>query len=356
MELEDSIVGHDEPILVTGATGFIGLSVVQSLLDHGHCNVRAFARPSGKVAKLEAVAGNCPHGARVEVIRGNLLSPEDCLKATRDVAVIIHLAAGSGQKSFPDAFLNSVVTTRNLLEASLQHACLRRFVNIGSFAAYSNTRKRRWRLLDESCPVEEHPNRRGDAYAFAKVKQDEIVIEYGQKFRIPFVIVRPGSVFGPGKESITGRVGIDTFGMFLHMGGSNPIPFTYVANCADAITLAAIRQGVDGEVFNVVDDDPPTSRRFLRLYKRNVKSFRSIYVPHAVSYILCWLWEKYAQWSEGQLPPAFNRSRWHAEWKKTRYTNEKLKKRLGWRPKVPMAEALHLYFEACRKKHRGQHA
>ena len=48
-----------------------------------------------------------------------------------------------------------------------------------------------------------------------------------------------------------------------------------------------------------------------------------------MSYVLCWLWEKYSHWSEGQLPPAFNRGGWHAYWKKTRYSNEKLKSAVG---------------------------
>ena len=74
-----------------------------------------------------------------------------------------------------------------------------------------------------------------------------------------------------------------------------------------------------------MDDDLPSSRQFLRLYKKNVRRFKSVYVPHMLSYGFCYLWEKYSQRSEGQLPPAFNRGRWYAEWRKTRYSNEKLK-------------------------------
>ena len=277
------------------------------------------------------------------------MSRDDSLAATAGVAVIFHLAT-SGDKSFPNAFMNSVVTTRNLLEASLQSTHLRRFVNVSSFAVYANTRNPRWKLLDESSPIETQAARRGDAYCFAKIKQDEIVAEYGKGFGIPYVIVRPGSVYGPGKESITGRVGIDSFGLFLHLGGSNPIPFTYIDNCADAIVLAGATPGIEGEVFNVVDDNLPSSRKFLRSYKRNVRSFRSLYIPHCVSYALCWLWEKYSHWSHGQLPPAFNRGRWHAEWKKTRYSNQKLKARLGWTPSVSMNEGLTRYFQDCRER------
>jgi nucleoside-diphosphate-sugar epimerase len=304
------------------------------------------------VSRLEAIAAHSGEVARIEVVNGNLLSREDCAAATKDVAVIFHLAAGGSEKSFPDVFMNSVVTTRNLLEASLPHTRLRRFVNISSFTVYTNTQKPRWRLLDESCPVEKRPELRGDPYCYAKVKQDEIVTEYGKRYGIPYVIVRPGSVYGPGKEQITGRVGTGAFGVFLHLGGSNTIPLTYVDNCVDAIVLAGLKRGVEGEVFNVVDDELPSSRKFLRLYKRHVRRFTSIYVPHVVSYALCVLWEKYSNWSEGQLPPVFNRKRWHVELKKTHYNNDKVKARLGWTPKVPTAEGLSRYFQSCRERGR----
>jgi len=167
---------------------------------------------------------------------------------------------------------------------------------------------------------------------------------------IPYVTVRPGYVYGPGKEILTGRVGIGAFGIFLHLGGSNTIPFTYVDNCAEAIALTGLKEGIDGDAFNIVDDDLPSSRQFLRQYKKNVRPFTSVYVPHILSYALCYLWERYSDWSEEQLPPAFNRRRWHAYWKKTRYSNEKLKSRVGWTPKVSMAEGFRRYFESCRER------
>jgi nucleoside-diphosphate-sugar epimerase len=353
MKGDTFLISLTDPILVTGATGFIGVRLVESLLSLGFSNVRCFVRPSSPLHKLQAAKDHC-NGARLEVVSGNLLSREDCLAVTKDVTVIFHLAAGVGEKSFPDAFMNSVVTTRNLLDASFVYKCLRRFVNISSFAVYSNTMKPRWQLLDESCPVEQHPALRGDAYIFAKVKQDELVTEYGQKYGVPYVIMRPGSVYGPGKHQITGRVGLDTFGTFLHLGGPNRIPLTYIDNCVDAIVMAGLKRGIDGEVFNIVDDDLPSSRQFLRLYKRNVRRFTSIYIPHALSYMLCALWEAYAHWSEGQLPPVFNRKRWHVEWKKTQYSNTRAKTRLGWAPKISTAEGLRHYFQSCRES--GRHA
>jgi nucleoside-diphosphate-sugar epimerase len=345
--IDTPVAGRDDVVLVTGANGFIGTRLVENLLARGYRRVRCFVRPTSRRTALEQVCSRL-HNGQVEIMQGNLLNVEDCRAASRDAAVVLHLAAGRGEKSVPDAFLNSVVTTRNLLEALRHSQTLRRFVNVSSFAVYANTRKSSWRTLDESCPVESHPESSGDAYCFAKVKQDQIVAAYGQDFGVPYIMVRPGYVFGPGKAAISGRVGIGTFGIFLHLGGSNRIPFTYVDNCADAIVVAGLSEGINGQIFNIVDDNLPSSRQFLRAYKRRVRRFSTIYVPHVVSYALCWLWESYSRWSHEQLPPTFNRKKWHTYWKKTDYTNTKLKA-LGWTPIVSMAEGLGRYFDSCRE-------
>lgn len=349
----DTIVNAQAPILVTGAAGFIGTSVVKTLLERGFQDIRCLVRPSRNPSGLMALAARNGYGERVRLVRGNLLSREDCLNAAKDAAMVYHLAAGTGEKSFPDVFMNTVVTTRNLLDACIERACLRRFVSVSSFAVYSNRNKPHGRILDESAPVEEHPGLRGEAYCYAKLRQDQMVQEYGKRRGIPYVLVRPGAVYGPGKTGITGRVGIGTFGIFLHLGGGNKIPFTYVDNCAEAIVLAGLVNGVNGEIFNVVDDDLPSSRQFLRRYKRGVKSFRSLPVPRPFSYLLCCAWEKYSLWSEGQLPPVFNRLAWHSYWKGNVPVNHKLKTRLGWSPKVSTSDGLNLWFESqrCEESH-----
>ena len=343
---QENIIGPDDRILVTGAAGFIGARVVECLLDRGFRNIACLSRPSSDLARIEAAIER-RQGARIDILRGNLLSREDCDAACQGATLILHLAAGTGEKSFPDAYMNSVVATRNLLEAGRRYANLRRFVLVSSFTVYTNRQKSR--RLDEDCPVEEHPERQGDAYCFAKVKQEQIVAEYAQEFGIHYVVVRPGSVYGDAKAGITGRVGLGTFGIFLHLGGSNTIPFTYVENCAEAIVLAGLVKGVDGEVFNVVDDDLPSSRQFLRQYKKHVRAFNSVYIPPIVSHLLCSYWERYSRWSGGQLPLAFTLSRWNREWRKTHYSNAKLKRQLGWTPRISTEEGMHRYFQARRR-------
>jgi nucleoside-diphosphate-sugar epimerase len=285
----------------------------------------------------------------MEVMPGNLLSREDCAKASKDVAVIYHLAAGI-EKTFPGSFMNSVVTTRNLLDSVVQCGTLRRFVNISSFAVYSNWNIRRGGQLDETCELETHLAERDEAYTYAKLKQDELVFEYAKKYGVPYVILRPGAVYGPGASQLTSRVGIGTFGLFLHIGGANQIPLTYVDNCAEAIVLAGLMPNVDGEVFNIVDGDLPTSRKFLQMYKKEGKNFKSLYIPYPIFFLLSWLWESYSKWSKGQLPPILNRRRCTTYWKGNKYSNQKLKSRLGWKQAVPFAEGSKRYFQYVREK------
>lgn len=330
-------------VLVTGAGGFVGSRVVEVLLRLGFQQVRAMVRPDGDRALLNAALPNGADDPRCRIIEGNLLSPLDCAKAVEGAALVLHLVAGRG-KSFPACFQGSVITTRNLLDAVVRQGTVRRFVNVSSLIVYSNYGLKRGAIWDESCPLETDPAFRNDAYLYGKLKQDDLVCFYHRQHGIPYTVIRPGIVFGPGKKAIPGFVGMDTFGVFLHLGGGYPLPLTYVDNCAEAIVLAGLVPGVEGEAFNVVDDDPPSSRAFLRQYKRQVRRFWSIPVPFWAAFRLCHLWERYAIFSRDQLPPVFNRKKCVFAWKGHRYSNQKLKDRLGWSCRVPMKEALARYF------------
>jgi nucleoside-diphosphate-sugar epimerase len=336
------IVSRDERILVTGSSGFIGSQVVAVLLEYGFTHIRCFVRPFSRLDRLQEVLGRHPAGKNAELAAGDLLSRDDCKKATEGAAIIYHLAAGI-EKSFAGAFMNSALATRNLIDAFLEVGQPKRFVNVSSFAVYSNLKLKRGDLLDETCDLEEEPQERFDAYCFGKLKQEELVKQYGIERKLPYVVVRPGAVFGPGKRELSGRIGINTFGFFIHLGGSNFLPLTFVDNCAEAIVLAGLKTGVDEEVFNVVDDEPLTSKQFLAAYKRAAGPFFSIRVPYSLAYGFSCAWQKYSQWSKGQLPPVFNRRRCSADWKANHFPNQKLHERLGWRPRVPMKQAMEAF-------------
>lgn len=339
------IIKKTDRILITGANGFIGSCVVRALLNYGFVKLRCFVRSNRIFPELSQSSDDA--GADVEIFQGNLLSRNDCKRAVKDVSLILHLAAGRG-KTFAGCFMDSAVATRNLLDATVAEKHVLRFLNVSSLSVYAGFRIRRGNVLDETAAIERDHMARFDPYCYGKIKQDELVEKYSKQHGIPYVIVRPGPVYGPGKKALTGRVGIDTFGFFIHLGGSNRIPIVYSENCADAIMLAGITKGIDGEVFNIVDDNLPTSRRFLRLYKKNVKRFFSLPIPYGIFYNLNWLWEKYSYWSEGQLPPVFNRRQCASYYQKQIYSNSKIKDSTGWKSRVSFEDASRRYFEFMR--------
>jgi nucleoside-diphosphate-sugar epimerase len=346
----DYIASKNDLILITGSSGFIGAKVVEILLEYGFRNLRCLVRPSSQLERLEKAIAQLDPKANVELIAGDLLSPDDCAKAAQGVSIVYHLAAGF-DKSFAGAFMTSALGTRNLLDAFLEVGTPRRFVNVSSFAVYSNLGLKRGAILDETCPLEDTPQERFDAYGFGKLKQEEIVRTYDNRYKLPYVILRPGYVFGPGKRELSGRLGINTFGLFIQVNGSNILPLTFVDNCAEAIVLAGIKPGVEGEIFNVVDDELLSGREFLRAYNKKT-SRASVRIPYTLAYLLCLLWEHYSRWSKHQLPPVFNRRRCSAEWKGNCYSNRKLHERLGWQPRVPMKEATARFLAQFESNHK----
>ncbi len=335
------LADRNDHILVTGANGFIGAKVVEILLEYGFSNLRCFVRATSQLSRLEKTINQFDAGKNVQLVKGDLLFSDDCQRAADAVSIIFHLAAGS-DKSFAGAFMTSALGTRNLIEAFLKLGKPGRFVSTSSFAVYSTLTLKRGAILDEGCPLEDSPQERYDAYGFGKLKQEEVVREYGSRYGLPYVILRPGYVFGPGKCELSGRVGVNTFGFFVQVNGSNLLPLSFVDNCAEAVVLAGLRPGIEGEVFNVVDNELLTGDQFLKRLKKS-RPFHSVRISYSLAYTMCFLWEKYSRWSKGQLPPAFNRRRCAAEWKGQRYSNEKLKARLGWRPRIPMNQAMDAF-------------
>ena len=133
----DYIASTDDLILVTGSNGFIGAKVVEILLEYGYRNIRCFVRPSSQLDRLVKTIARFNAAKDVELVTGDLISTKDCQKAADQVSIVYHLAAGI-EKSFAGAFMNSALATRNLMDAFLESGKPKRFINVSSFAVYSN--------------------------------------------------------------------------------------------------------------------------------------------------------------------------------------------------------------------------
>ena len=68
-----NIVNPEDVILVTGAAGFVGAKVLQTLLSYGFTNLRCFVKPTSNARKLESII-NDSGVTNVEIVQGNLIS------------------------------------------------------------------------------------------------------------------------------------------------------------------------------------------------------------------------------------------------------------------------------------------
>jgi nucleoside-diphosphate-sugar epimerase len=338
-------------LLVTGANGFLGTAFVERLIAHGHREIRCLVRPGSQRARLEAIRNRHPDGA-VELFTGTLNSPESILPALDGVSVVYHLAAGT-RGTAADLFLSSVIASRNLLEAVVRREGIR-VVLVSSFGVYGVAGLRWGETLDENAPLEPRPEKR-DLYSYAKLRQEQLFWEYQQRYHFPLVVLRPGVIYGPGGTAISGRVGISLFGLFLHLGGRNLLPLSYVENCAEALVVAGQSEQAAGQVYNVHDDDLPTCRAYLQRYRREVKRLRAVSIPYPVTRSLSGWLERYHIRSQGQLPAVFTPYKTASAWKGTRFDNSRLKS-LGWRPIISTEEGLRRTFEYLRARKQGGEA
>jgi nucleoside-diphosphate-sugar epimerase len=338
-------------IVVTGAGGFLGGALVERLLAHGVREVGVVTRPGGKRTRLDEAASR-HRDARLRFIEANVIAPADARKAVEGADVVYHLAAA--MKGAPaDMYLNGVVGTKTLLEAIAAGKRKTRVVLVSSFGVYGVADQGRGAVVNEDTPLESHPERR-DVYSQVKLRQEQLARELAPKLGLDLVVLRPGVIYGPGGSAFSSRVGLNLFGVFLSLGGSNLLPLSYVDNCAEAIVVAGQAPGAAGQAYNVNDDDLPTCRDYLREYKKQVTPVRSVPVPYPVLKMLSVGVERYHRWSKGQLPAIFTPYKSATTWGGNQFDNSKIKT-VGWKQLVPTEEGMRRTFEWLRSQLGASH-
>jgi nucleoside-diphosphate-sugar epimerase len=320
--------------LVTGATGFLGKRVVVALLARG-ADVRCFLRPSSNDEEL-MTASETPD--RLNIVRGEIGQLDTCARALDGCDTVYHIAAEmTGGTAV--LFLGNVVATRALVTAAMR-AGVRRFVLVSSLGVYGTAAIPNGGMLDESCPLDPNAHLR-DPYTYSKVRQEQVCWKVCRENGLPLVVVRPGVIYGPGRDFLTARVGLRLGRNFMIiMGGRQQLPYTYVANCAKGVALAGEVPHVEGQVFNLIDDILPTGRELIRRYRSEVARVHRFTVPGWAVPALSGACEWYHRASRGQFPAVLTRYKTQAMWRPLQYPNSRAKQVLGWSPEVGLEQGL----------------
>ena len=331
--------------LVTGSNGFLGSRLVRRLVAEGESAPICLVRPGSNTSRLEKLSQEVP-GARIRLRKGDLGTVEGAQRALEEADVVYHLAACL-RGAPAEMFLNTVVTSANLLRAAIRRSRPPRFVLVSSFSVYGVADLPAHSVLTEETPIEPTPTRR-DLYCQVKWRQEQLFWQYHREHGLDVMVLRPGAIFGPESYGISVRVGLELPGLFLFLGGDNILPLSYVDNCADALALAGTSGFRSGHVINVHDDDLPTCRTFLHRYRREVRDLRVVSLPYAATLALSCANQRYSEVSRGQLPAIFTLYKTRSAWKPMRYDNSRLHQ-LGWSQRISTEDALGETFQRHRE-------
>jgi nucleoside-diphosphate-sugar epimerase len=175
---------------------------------------------------------------------------------------------------------------------------------------YGTSRAETTPLVKENTELDPHPEKR-NVYFHAKIWQEHLFREQANKGNVELVVVRPGVLYGSGNPNLgfPSRVGIVVGNLLFVLGNGNPLPLTHVTNCAEAVVLAGSNPDAAGQIYNVLDDNLPTTDQYLRRYKREVQKVSTVRFPFPVTMLLSHVIKKYHDRTHGQIPAVLTRGR-----------------------------------------------
>ncbi len=241
----------NDVLLVTGAAGFIGSTLVDRLLRDG-CRVRGvdaftdYYDPAIKRANLAAARRN----PRFEFVEGDLAAI-DLGPVLRDVQCCFHLAAQAGVRaSWGHEFVHylhcNIEATQKLLEAA-RDVSLPKLVYSSSSSVYGNARQ--MPMSEDALPSPISP------YGVTKLSAEQLCGLYHFNYGLPVVSLRYFTVYGPRQRPDMafhkfGRAGLRGEPIEVYGDGGQTRDFTFVDDAVEA-NLAAMRYAQPYGVFNV---------------------------------------------------------------------------------------------------------
>ena len=215
----------DYTVALTGATGFIGNRIARRLLANG-CKLQALTRTTSNQSRLS--------GFNVQWIEGALEDFDSLRRLVRGADAVIHCAGavrGATQAHFDRSNVDGVA---RLVRAAVEQQPLPRFLLMSSLAA---------RQPDIS------------PYAFSKRQGEAVLAE--QAGQMPWVVLRPPSVYGPGEKEMMPLLRWMTRGIAIIMGsGEGRFSLLYADDLAEAIQKLLFTHNLSRMVFEPHDGRP----------------------------------------------------------------------------------------------------
>lgn len=237
-------------VLITGADGFIGSTLVEALVRSGR-DVRAFVQYNSfsSWGWLDRCAADI--AGQFEVFSGDVRDPNGVRTAMAGCDVVLHLAALIAipySYHSPDSYVDTNVKgTLNIVQAA-RDLGVRRVVHTSTSEVYGTA---------QFVPItEDHPLQGQSPYSATKIGADQLALSFYRAFGTPVTVLRPFNTFGPRQSA---RAVIPTVitqiaagQRRLKLGSLTPTrDFTYVSDTVAGFIAAADSPHGVGEVINL---------------------------------------------------------------------------------------------------------
>jgi dihydroflavonol-4-reductase len=273
-------------VLVTGANGFVGSHLVETLLARGR-KVRAQVRRTSDLSFLDHL--------KPELAYGDLRQPESLPQVVSDCQIVYHVGGITKANSPSQFYTVNEIGTRNLLEAVARASPnLERFVYVSSQAAAGPNRSGNPKSEDEA-PRPITP------YGRSKLGGEEEVRRFQDK--IPFTIIRPPAIYGPRDRDILPFFRSIERGIKPLFGfGRAYVSVVYVKDLVEAIIAASFSELAVGQTYFIAERKAYLWKEAFDIMAE-VMGARAVAVriPKTVLFAMAFLSERIAKIS-GRLP------------------------------------------------------
>lgn len=245
-------------VLVTGATGLIGVSLVRSLLYMGDIKVLAFVRNENKAKSIYEQNSN------LEIVIGDIINPIDIIET---VDYIFHCASVTTSKIMVEQPVETLITsiegTKHILNLAKEKRC-KSVVYVSSMEVYGAFDNLDHEVTEDDLgyidPLKVRSN-----YPESKRLCENMCIAYLQEYGIPVKIARLAQTFGAGILQNENRVFaqfarsvINNENIILHTKGLSEGNYCYTRDCMTGL-LTILLKGKDGEAYNVSNPNSHTT-------------------------------------------------------------------------------------------------
>lgn len=312
-------------VLLTGATGFVGSHILDSLLAQGSA-VRVLLRKSSNRRFIE------PHLSHVELCEGSIGDPTSLGEAVNGVTHVIHCAGATRAKRDAEYYEINQNGTRNVIEAAnRQQGKISRMVHISSLAAsHPAPAGAPAREDDASAPVSE--------YGRSKLGAEKEVLQH---CKVPFTILRPPAVYGPRDDGFLAlfqtvrRHFVPRFS-----GGIEALSMIFVKDLAEGAVTCLTHPAAESRTYFVASPEVVTIRGFCEEIARQLKVWTlPLWLPVPALWPVCAMTELICRMMD--KPSLLNRQK-YAELRVPGWVCEatRLRKEIGFVAPTPLSDGV----------------